>query len=163
MVQQTRGGAIPAFLTRNHRPITFTRSVHNVKLVGLLNQLYQPAPEILRLHGLRLHGPTDKMVAHPAYIEPARAIASETTRYPNFAKNSKTIETPIILVASATALITESPAEIPLLSKTTFGEFIAALDDAIKSLTWIHSGRPSKSTKLPKDTENTMDGSEEVL
>ncbi|TGO46928.1 hypothetical protein BCON_0301g00120 [Botryotinia convoluta] len=164
IVSQAQGGAyIAAFLTRNHCPVTFTRSVYNVKLVGLHNQLFQPAPKVLRLHGLRLHGPTTKIVANPGYIEPARAIASETTRYPNLAKTSKNFKTPIIVMASATALITASPAKTPLLSKATFGEFITALGDAIESLTWIHSGRPNKSTKFPQDPENTIDGSEEVL
>lgn len=84
MAHHTRGSAIAAFLTRNHRPITFSRSIHNVKLVGLHNQLFQPDPEMIRFDGLRLHGPTDKMVTHPGCIEPARAIASGATRYPNF-------------------------------------------------------------------------------
>ncbi|KAF7943877.1 uncharacterized protein EAE97_005947 [Botrytis byssoidea] len=164
MGSQARGSAnIAAFLTRNHCPVTFTRSVHNVKLVGLHNQLFQPAPEILRLHGLRLHGPTTKIVANPAHKEPARAIALETNRYPNLAKTSKTINTPTIFMASATALITESPEETPLLSKATFGELITALGDATESLTWIHSGRPNKNIELPPDSENTIDESEEVL
>ncbi|KAK6612751.1 hypothetical protein H4I96_01964 [Botrytis cinerea] len=164
MVHHTRGSAIAAFLTRNHRPITFSRSIHNVKLVGLHNQLFQPDPEMIRFDGLRLHGPTDKMVTHPGCIEPARAIASELLAIQTLlAQNSKKIETPTILVASVTVLIAESPAEIPLLSKATFGELIAALGDAIESLTWVHSGRPRKSTKLPKDTENTIGGGEEVL
>lgn len=92
MVPQARGCAnIAAFLTRDHCPVTFTRSIHNVKLLGLHNQLFQPAPEILRLHGLRLHSPTTKIVANPGYREPARAIASETTRYPNLVSISSSI------------------------------------------------------------------------
>ncbi|KAF7911416.1 uncharacterized protein EAF01_002923 [Botrytis porri] len=164
MVPQARAGeSIAALLTHNQCPIAFTRSVHNVKLVGLHNQLFQPAPEKLRLHGLRLHASPTEIVVNPGNKEPARAIASENTRYPNLAKTSKIVETPKIVVASATALITESLSETPLLSKATFGEFIAALGDAIESLTWIHSGRPNKNTKLPQDTENTIDGSEELL
>ncbi|KAF7917944.1 uncharacterized protein EAE98_009972 [Botrytis deweyae] len=160
MVSQARGSAcIAAFPTRNHRPVTFSRSVHNVKLVELHHQLFQPAPEILILHGLRLHGPTTKIVANPVYKKPAGRIASETTRYSNLAKTSNKINTPTIVVASATALITDSPVETPLLSKATFGEFITALGDAIESLTWIHSGRPNKSPEFPQDTGNTIDGS----
>ncbi|KAF7903021.1 hypothetical protein EAF00_002923 [Botryotinia globosa] len=163
-VPQARGSAnIAAFLTRNHCPVTFTRSVHNVKLVGLHNQLFQPAPEILRVHGLRLHGPTTKIVANPGYTEPARAIASETTRHPSSAKTPKTIDTPTIVMASATALITESLEETPLMSKATFGELITALGDATESLTWIHSGRPNKNIELPRDSENKIYRSEEVL
>ncbi|TGO53642.1 hypothetical protein BOTNAR_0290g00040 [Botryotinia narcissicola] len=164
MVPQARGSAnVAAFLARNHCPVTFTRSVHNVKLVGLHNQLFQPAPEILRLHGLRIHGPTTKIVANLRHREPASTIGSETNRYPNLAKSSKIIDTPIIVMASATALITESPEETPLLSKATFGELITALGDATESLTWIHSGRPNNNIELPRDSENTIGGSEEVL
>ncbi|TGO39680.1 hypothetical protein BHYA_0049g00160 [Botrytis hyacinthi] len=164
MVPQARGRAkISAFLTRNHCPVTSTRFVHNVKLVGLHNQLFQPAPEILRLHGLRLHGPTTKIVANPGYKEPARAIASKTTHCPNSAKTPKIIDIPTILVASDTTLITESPVETPLLSKATFGELITALGDATESLTWIHNGRPNKNTISPRDNENTIEGSDEVL
>ncbi|KAF7958351.1 hypothetical protein EAE96_001900 [Botrytis aclada] len=163
MVHQAQGGAyIAAFLTRKHCPVTYTRSIHNVKLVGLHKQLFHPEPEILQLHGLRIHSPTAKKVANPGYIKPTRAVASDTC-YPKLAKTSKTIETPTTVMASASALITESPAETPLLSKATFGEFITALGDAIESLTWVHNGRPNKCTKLPQDTENTIDGSEEVL
>ncbi|KAF5872076.1 uncharacterized protein Bfra_009105 [Botrytis fragariae] len=159
MVPQARGGAYMAvFITR-----TFTRSVHKVKLVGLHNQLFQPAPEIPRLHGLRLHDPTIRIAKNPGHKEPARAIASETTRYSNLTKTPKNTKTPTIFMTSATALITESPAETPILGKATFGEFITALGDAIESLTWIHSGRPSKSTKFPQNTENAIDGSEKVL
>lgn len=66
-------------------------------------------------------------------------------------------------MASATTLITEPPVETPLLSKATFGELITALGDATESLTWIHSGRPNKNTISPQDSENTIDGNEEVL
>lgn len=58
MLKQTRCGmhnvAFPALQFNN---TTSTRSIHNVKLVGLHKKVHPPALEMLRLHGLRLHGP----------------------------------------------------------------------------------------------------------
>ncbi|ESZ93114.1 hypothetical protein SBOR_6486 [Sclerotinia borealis F-4128] len=57
LTYQARATAYAAAqLILHNKSIPSTRSVHNVKLLGLHNQLHQPAPEMLRLHGLRLHG-----------------------------------------------------------------------------------------------------------
>ncbi|QSZ36386.1 hypothetical protein DSL72_006262 [Monilinia vaccinii-corymbosi] len=58
ILQQTRGGKYAvAFVARNYNKTPTTRPIHNIKLLSLQKQLQQPAEEMLRLHGLRLHGP----------------------------------------------------------------------------------------------------------
>lgn len=80
LIHQSRAAAYnAAFIARYHKTTTFTRPIHNVNLVGLHNKLNQPAPQTLRLHGLKLHGPATKTAAANQVKQKVDAAFYKTT------------------------------------------------------------------------------------